>query len=153
MDRWGGADDCEGDGVRLAELRVLLKENPGLTSSAIARLLVENPTGVAVGLLYHTRKGNVSRWGQGTQAEPYRYYLPGDARPVAPVERPRTCDPDLQRRIMHRLRDMRGRDVTLRMLKHYVRAESAMQLHDAAEDLVAQGVLKRGDEVMTWRYW
>lgn len=135
-------------------------ENPGAKMTEVAEALGAriNTASTILGKL-HSRGRLVRVSGNGTRHDPYRYDLAERVRvkfsPVNHPELPKVthCHPDVQRRIIHRLRDMRGRDVTLRMLKHYVRAESTEQLHDAAEDLVAQGVLKRGDEVMTWRYW
>lgn len=125
----------------------------GATLREVVNRFGISPDNATSRLHYYYSDGRLERCGK-----PYRYYLPGQVPSSAedipePLETPTYCHPDVQRRIMHRLRDMRGRDVTLAMLKHYVRAESAAQLHDAAEDLVAQGALRRGEQGLSWRYW
>lgn len=108
------------------------------------------------------RAGEVWRDGSGTRNDPYRYHR-ADAKAEVPPEPPhptsaptsrrdvRLSDP-LERRIILRMRDLLGREVTLTMLRRYVRARSATELVAACESLMERGVLLPGDG-LSWRYW
>ena len=143
-------------------LLTYLADYPGASFAEIATYFGGVKNVINNRLHYHFKMGAVERRGKRGK---YRYYIAGQAPRLEPEPAPMPTSltppvrvrPKVKAHIMRRLADMRGRDVHLAMLIRYC-GGTAVELHDAANALVAEGVLTRSGDgsagaPLVWRYW